>query len=177
MAQVPSEIVAISDTVMINDICIEQICFGDSIKKMIKYFGKPDTVIYHPPEEGEFIEPIYNEYYYDNLNVDFYMRFYEIFHPGLTDKLLYGCRIDKNDMSVFIKGMPMTIGKTTIEDIKNAFPSSAFRMEGSIHDKYIHIYITIPTELKPVSGALIFEITLWCVNGLLKQVYTSFDLN
>jgi hypothetical protein len=176
-AQVSPEIMAISDTVLINDICIEQICFGDSINKLIKYFGNPDTVIYHPSEEGEFVEPINNEYYYDNLNVDFYMRFYEILHPGLTDKLLYGCRIDKYNMSVFIKSVPMIIGKTTIEDIKNVFPASASHMKGSIHDRYIHIYITIPPELKPVAGALIFQITLLCTNGLLKQIYTSFDLN
>ncbi|MDR1203605.1 MAG: hypothetical protein LBL58_18510 [Tannerellaceae bacterium] len=170
-AQVPSEIVAISDTVMINDICIEQICFGDSIKKMIKYFGKPDTIIYHPSEEGEFIEPSHTSYWYHNT------IFYEIHHPGITDGLFYGCRVNRDSTSIVIRGIKINIGKTRIEEIKNIFPASVMQMKGNHHDKFIHIYIAFPSSLKPIAEGLIFEVSLWFIDEVLKEVETSFYLN
>jgi hypothetical protein len=170
-AQVPLEIIAMSDTVMINDICIEHVCFGDSITKLIKHFGSPDTIIYHPSEEGEFTEPSHISYWYHNT------VFYEICHPDLTDSLLYGYRVDKNNAVIVIKGVKMIIGETVIEDIKEFFPASISRMKGSQHAKSIPIYITFPSSLKPIAEGLIFQITLYFVDNILKEAYTSFYLN
>ena len=171
MAQVPQDVLTSSDTVLINEICIEQVCFGDSIKKIIEYFGKPDTVtVYSPSNEGEFAEPPHTSYWYDNT------IFYEI-HSGMTDSLFYGCRVEINNTVIAIRGVKMVIGKTVIEEMEDAFPASVAQMKGSHHDKYIHIYITFPSSLKPVAEGLIFEIVLQFTDQILKNVETSFYLN
>lgn len=171
MAQLPDSEIVKMDTVMINDICVDHICLGDSIKKLEKYFGIPDTVTYKPAGEWEFSEPSHKDYWYGNT------IFYEIPYIGITDSLLYGFRIDLLNTSVFIKGFKMIIGKTTIDDIKNSFPISLVNMKNGIHDKYIHIYITFPPHLKSFAEASIYKITLMFTDNVLKQVETSFYLN
>jgi hypothetical protein len=163
------------DTVLINDICIENICFGDSISKIIKYFGTPDEITHTPAEEWEFAEPPHNTYWYDNT------LFYEILYPMLSDSLLYGCRIDKEKVTISIKGTKIIIGKTCVDDILSIFKLSASSI---VVDKYSkEYYIAIDVILSPslnevVKGAFIYEINLYFTSDkILRKVETNFDLN
>jgi hypothetical protein len=162
------------DTVLINDICVENICFGDSISKIIKHFGKPDEVWYRPAGDWEFEEPTHKEYWYNNT------IFYEILYPNLSDSLLYGCRIDMNKVSVSIKGTKMVIGETVINNIIDIFPYSIANLVRPKASKEFHValYVILPSILEKIKGAFIFKINLYFSdNQILRQVETQFDLN
>ena len=160
------------NAILLTEICINNICFGDSITKIINCFGIPDTVMYRPRGDWEFEEPTHNVYVYSQF------RFYEIIYPHLSEGLLYGCRINIKDIPITLRDFNMLIGETTMDSVISYFDSSEIKVSKEDSTNYlIVLYTKLPPNLKSVEGAFISKIDLYFTNGLLRQVWTQFDLN
>ena len=162
----------ILDTVYLNDICVEDLCFGDSISKMIDLFGQPDTIIFNPTGDWEFAEPSHNIYYYKGIH------FYEILNTGLSKGLVYGCRIRRSKVSIKISEMNLVTGETRITEMQKYFPKTDALAEKVSENKYrFSIYPIIPSNLSRLETAFIQAIDLTFINGILIGIYTPLDKN
>ncbi len=161
-----------TEAILLTDICVNHICFGDSISKMLNEFGNADTMMFKPNRGSEFEEPTHREYCYKGL------RFYEILYPNLSEGLFYGGRIERKNTILSIKGGNLQIGKTTVDFVLSHFESFV-RKKGETKDKeyYIFFNVILPLTLQDVNGAFISEFHLYFTNGILTQGATVFDLN
>lgn len=163
----------ILDAVYLNDICVEGLCFGDSITKMIELFGQPDTIILRPGGAWEFAEPSHRVYGYNKG-----MDFYEILYPRLSEGLVYGCYISGSKVSITLRGVKLVIGETRIEAMQEYFPKTAALAEKASEIKYrFSIYPIIPSNLSRLETAFIQAIDLTFINGILSGIYTPLDKN
>jgi len=162
------------DPILLTDICVENICFGDSISKILFHFGEPDTVIHNQDDSEEFAEPNNMMYWYENL------VFYEILYSNLaeTKGLFYGCIVRKNGAFVSIREVDLIIGETTIETVMNNLAQSIKRIDKpNDKEQYIFLHTTLPHNLKGAEGAFIRGIILFFTNNILIGIETYFDLN
>ncbi|HHT04447.1 MAG TPA: hypothetical protein GX005_09045 [Bacteroidales bacterium] len=158
--------------IRINDICVEHLCFGDSIIELINSLGAPDSIIYRPIGDEEFEEPSHNLYLYGN---DLY---YELLYPNLTQGLLYGCRISKIGFSILIGDVKMIIGETRIETMQEKLSKYHFQEKRMNETEFVYsFYVLLPCELDDVKSAFVSEVQLFFTNDILRQIWTPLDKN
>jgi hypothetical protein len=162
------------DAILLTEICVDRICFGDSLSKIFNHFGKPDTVIRSIPDTVEFAEPLHKSYRYGGF------IFYEILHPNLSEGLFYGCIVREKGVVVSIKGIDLIIGETMAESVLDDFAQSITDVvKPRFNDKelYITMCTTLPGNLKSIEGDFIREIVFYFTDNILKHIETRFDLN
>ncbi len=160
------------DEVLLSNICVEGFCFGSSVEKMLQSFGQPDTVMFYSSGDYEFAEPAHNIYYYSEV------QFYEILYPGLSQGLIYGCSIYKNNATVSFSGVNLVIGVTRLDELTESYPKSVSHVERiSERESCISMCPKIPLNFSSVDTAFIDEIRLYFTDGVLRKVWTRLDRN
>ncbi len=160
-----------ANSIGLNNVCIDNICLGDSIEVLLEYFGKPDTIIDKPMRNSEFEEPSHKVYYYKD------MRFYEVYYSEITKDLFYGFQIRKDSVKISLNNIELYIGISKVE-IMREFSGSIIKKEdiNEIDELYL-LRVFIPDEMKDLEGSFISGIILIFCNDILKEVWTPLDKN